>query len=655
MKENILDKVANLLKSNSNYVTDNGELLKAKVYSDIMTMNEDLLKLLLSDEDIEKTFFININGTLVFDKQKFAWLIDSKEFLPDSYTAYTNKIGLTSNNDFISNKNDVVLDFPYKDCILEGGQTKDDQNRKEIFYNETLAQDEIRRMLDPKVFTNAKRYTKDGVEEGITFNEDDNLIIKGNNLIALASLLKRYEGQVKCIYIDPPYNTGSDSFNYNDNFNHSSWLTFMKNRLELAKKLLRNDGVIFVQCDDNEQAYLKVLMDDIFGNENFINCISVKMSTPSGVKMSHLNKKIIKTKEYILCYTKDKEYVTFNAQYIIKDEYDWEYTHYIEKNGSSDIKDWRVINLKDALIKNNIISNKNEKISMNDTKFKEFYLNNSDIIWARGRHHNIPKDICQQSKEDKEHIFAYSTGDTVQYAYRGRRMAFLSKTVKNCLNKDGEVVTDIATAICDFWEFINTGKLFSEGGVEFVNAKKPELILFTILSMSTNRNDVVLDFHLGSGTTAAVAHKMGRRYIGVEQMDYIEDITIERLKKVIDGDQGGISKSVNWQGGGSFVYCELKENAQELIGLIQACDETNIKEIKEKIYNDDRIIPYLTKNELLDTDKDFEELSLEDKKKALITLVDKNKLYVNYYDIDNKDYEISEDERRFSKSFYEVK
>lgn len=202
MKENILDKVANLLKSNSNYVTDDGELLKAKVYSDIMTMNEALLKLLLSDEDIKKTFFTNINDTLVFDKQKFAWLIDSKEFLPDSYTAYTNKIGLTSNNDFIANNNDVVLDFPYKDCILEGGQTKDDQDRKEIFYNETLAQDEIRGMLDPKVFTNAKRYTKDGVEEGITFNEDDNLIIKGNNLIALASLLKRYEGQVKCIYIE---------------------------------------------------------------------------------------------------------------------------------------------------------------------------------------------------------------------------------------------------------------------------------------------------------------------------------------------------------------------------------------------------------------------------------------------------------------------
>lgn len=290
MKENILDKVASLLKSNSNYITDDGELLKAKVYSDIMTMNEDLLKLLLSDEDIKKTFFTNINGTLVFDKQKFAWLIDSKEFLPDSYTAYTNKIGLTSNNDFIANKNDVVLDFPYKDCVLEGGQTKDDQNRKEIFYNETLAQDEIRRMLDPKVLTNAKRYTKDGIEEGITFNEDDNLIIKGNNLVALASLLKRYEGQVKCIYIDPPYNTGNDSFNYNDNFNHSSWLTFMKNRLELAKKLLRSDGYIVIQTDDSEQAYLKVLCDDIFGKMNYVNIVSVVLK----IMLAHLAEERIK-------------------------------------------------------------------------------------------------------------------------------------------------------------------------------------------------------------------------------------------------------------------------------------------------------------------------------------------------------------------------
>nr|WP_308436020.1 site-specific DNA-methyltransferase [Mycoplasmopsis bovis] len=128
-------------------------------------------------------------------------------------------------------------------------------------------------MLSPKVLGSAKKYSKNGIEEINQFSENDNLIIKGNNLIALASLLKRYEGKVKCIYIDPPYNTGNDSFNYNDKFNHSSWLVFMKNRLELAKRLLRDDGVIFVQCDDNEQAYLKVLMDEIFEKNNHYGMI----------------------------------------------------------------------------------------------------------------------------------------------------------------------------------------------------------------------------------------------------------------------------------------------------------------------------------------------------------------------------------------------
>lgn len=216
--KNIFDTVADLLLTNDKYKAEDGKLLKAVVYSDVMAMNETLLTLLLSNEDVKETFFKDVQGTLVFDKQKFAWFMESKEFLPDSYTSYTNKIGLTHNGNFISQTNDVVLDFPYKDCVLEGGQDKDDQKRSEIFYNETIVSDKISRMLAPKVFTNAKRYTAVGekdltgeldphtiqVEEetGITLNDDDNLIIKGNNLIALASLLKRYEGKVKCIYIE---------------------------------------------------------------------------------------------------------------------------------------------------------------------------------------------------------------------------------------------------------------------------------------------------------------------------------------------------------------------------------------------------------------------------------------------------------------------
>ncbi|MCU9940249.1 site-specific DNA-methyltransferase [Mycoplasmopsis felis] len=280
MNKNIFQTTKEILMNNPKYISEDNKLLKAKVYSDVMTMNKDLLSLLLSNNDIKQRFFTEINGTLIFDKQKFAWFIDSKEFLPNSYTRYTNKIGLTHNGEFLSKTNDVVLDFPYKDCVLEGGQNKDDQKRDEIFYNEIIASDEINQMLAPKVLSNAKRYTKDGVQENISFDENDNLIIKGNNLIALASLLKRYEGKVKCIYIDPPYYFNStreeDTFLYNSNFKLSTWLNFMKNRLDLAKKILKNDGFIFLQISDDGYAYLKILMDEVFGNNNYINTIIVK-------------------------------------------------------------------------------------------------------------------------------------------------------------------------------------------------------------------------------------------------------------------------------------------------------------------------------------------------------------------------------------------
>ncbi|WP_330130823.1 site-specific DNA-methyltransferase, partial [Haemophilus influenzae] len=171
------------------------------------------------------------------------------------------------------------------------------------------------RLFDAKAFSKFSRYTADGkqaVGEIKHYSDGtpaENLIIKGNNLIALHSLAKQFKGKVKLIYIDPPYNTETDSFAYNDKFSHSTWLTFMKNRLEIAQELLKDDGLIFVQCDDNEQAYLKVLMDEVFGRENFINTIAVKMSTPSGVKMSHVSKKIIKVKEHIICFAKNKDLI----------------------------------------------------------------------------------------------------------------------------------------------------------------------------------------------------------------------------------------------------------------------------------------------------------------------------------------------------------
>lgn len=572
--KNIFDTVADLLLTNDKYKAEDGKLLKAVVYSDVMAMNETLLTLLLSNENVKETFFKDVQGTLVFDKQKFAWFMESKEFLPDSYTSYTNKIGLTHNGNFISQTNDVVLDFPYKDCVLEGGQDKDDQKRSEIFYNETIASDEISRMLAPKVFTNAKRYTAVGEkdltgeldpdtiqvkeETGITFNDDDNLIIKGNNLIALASLLKRYEGKVKCIYIDPPYNTKNDSFNYNDSFNHSTWLTFMKNRLELARKLLREDGTIFVQCDDNEQAYLKVLMDSIFGRNNFQAEIVWVLEGASGYKS--LVNNYVRGHESILFYSKSN-YFNFNKIYLPYSE----------------------------------------------------------------------KQIKRFSKLDDS----------------GRRYKPITKTRRLYLDEaKGVPLTDVWTDIASFQTIVNSPERTG------FDTQKPEKLIERIIETLTTTHDLVLDFHLGSGTTAAVAHKMGRRYIGVEQMDYIQDITVERLKKVLEGEQGGISKAQNWHGGGSFVYCELKENANTLITTIQNATEDTIESVKASIYADERIVPYLTKQELADADKDFENLKLEEKKQALIKLVDKNKLYVNASDMDDESYHVSDDDKKFTKSFY---
>ena len=217
--EKLNDVLVKLLKTDVRYFTDDGEFLRNAVYEDAMKMDSSLIKLLLTNDICKARFFTEVDGVLVFDKIAFGWVINNRQFLPDSYTSYKNKIGLTdSNSDSLASSNNVVLSFPYKDCVLEGGQSREDQKRSEVFYNEILAPEEVDRLLYPKVFTGAKRFSKSGVEENIEYREDDNLIIKGNNLLAISSLLQRYEGEIKLIYIDPPYNTGNDSFEFIDAF-----------------------------------------------------------------------------------------------------------------------------------------------------------------------------------------------------------------------------------------------------------------------------------------------------------------------------------------------------------------------------------------------------------------------------------------------------
>ncbi|WP_306496999.1 site-specific DNA-methyltransferase [Corynebacterium striatum] len=321
-----LQELEAVLKSDERFVSQDGQLLKPRVRDAVSLLDAKLIHSLVASPLLKEHFFENVDGITIFDQEKFMWVVSSKEFLPDSYTAYRNKIGLSANDHvLISASSEVTLVWPYKDCVLEGGQDKEDEHRDEIFYNETLAPDEVTRLLAPKAFCNATRYTAEGKERLTEFDENENLLIKGNNLLALSSLLERYEGQVKCIYIDPPYNTGGDSFNYNDSFNHSSWLTFMRNRLGFARKLLCQDGVIYVHCDDNEQAYLKVLMDQVFGRENFI--ASAPRKTGAGAAANRANYVLRRPYDFILIYGKEKLQVQFTKinkgtkSYPHKDEY----------------------------------------------------------------------------------------------------------------------------------------------------------------------------------------------------------------------------------------------------------------------------------------------------------------------------------------------
>lgn len=632
LKTSIYTELHKALLENQKYKSKDSEpkLLRNSVIEDALKMDKELIQILLNNPKLKSKFFTEINDVLVFDKVKFTYVINNKEFLPDSYTRFKQKIGLIdSKGDFISDSNDVVLSFPYKDCVLEGGQTKEDQKKDEIFYNETLAPDEVDCLLAPKVFTNAKRYTKEGGTVITEFKDDDNLLVKGNNLLVLSCLLKRYEGKIKLIYIDPPYNTDNDSFRYNDSFNHSTWLTFMKNRLELAKKLLRMDGVICVQCDDNEQAYLKVLMDGIFGNDKFVNCVAVKSSETSGPKMSHVEKKLPKIKDYLLIYKNDdfkyNQVVTTKTAEEIKN-YSKYYTKFIENfDSESDVTKWKIRDIKEYFKSNNLKSD--------EQSILKFKLDNAKRVIYRTGNKSL-----ESADYDSSPNKCIRVNDKV--CWEGKEMLFLSNHTTEKL--------------CDMWMDLSTINQKIEGGVVLDNGKKTEMLLKRIIDLTTMPNDIVCDFFAGTNTTGCVAHKLKRKWISVEQLDYIYDLTLKRSLNVLKGDPTGISKDVNWQGGGSFVYCELKELNQEFVRKIHnsSSEELNdlYKTISESNFISTNVDPkVLFSNQTLE---DFNQLSDIDKKNLLLKLLDLNMLYVNYSDIEDKNYEISDADKQFTRSFY---
>ncbi|MCX6811488.1 MAG: site-specific DNA-methyltransferase, partial [Candidatus Berkelbacteria bacterium] len=312
MTEEFYKKIELLLKKDKRFVDQEGDLLKNKIIDKAYKADENLVELLLSDKKIKEKFFSKIRDVWVFNINDFVSYIQDKNFLANSYTKYQNKIGLNIGGKFLKERDEVALVWPFKDCVLEGGMTKEDEKRKEIFFNEILAQDEIDQLFAPKVLTNWKRYSASGVipaKAGIQLKRDkdgtirENLIIKGNNLLALHSLKQQFQGKIKLIYIDPPYNPNSvaNTFTYNNSFNHSTWLTFMKNRLEVAADLLSENGIICIAIDHNELLYLGLLGDEIFNRENRLGIISV-VHNPGGRQDDEF---FSTSSEFMLVYAKD--------------------------------------------------------------------------------------------------------------------------------------------------------------------------------------------------------------------------------------------------------------------------------------------------------------------------------------------------------------
>lgn len=584
-------EIETLLKSIPEFLTEEKELRYNKIKEMAENGDVKLLEPLMKDERIKSAFFTPILDSFVFKTKEF------KEFLDysssnNSYSQYLGKkIGLYMGDSALTDRSEVVLNFPFKDCVLEGGQRKEDgldtyftydektgdyvektDKRREVFFNETLAKDEIDSLFSPKVFCNVKKFTKDGEETYTKFernsevnrkrglSEDtitDNLVIKGNNLLALHSLKKEFEGKVKLIYIDPPYNTGSDDFKYNDHFNHSSWLTFMKNRLEVARELLRDDGAIYVQVDYHEAHYLKVLMDSVFGSENFQREIIWRIGWLSGYKT--IDNNWIRNHDTILFYSKNKNCLDFHKFYIPKE-------------------DFKKIAVSEA-----------EKYPIED-------------VWNGNEYDDLNSIAI---------------------------VSFSGETVSKLLNKEDEV-----------------------------KGQKSEKLIERIIKAHTVESEIVLDMFSGTGTTGAVSHKLNRQFILFEQLTEHIDITNRRLMKVIEGEQSGISKKNNWQGGGSFVYLELAEKNEKAMRLISACKNYDeLVSIFENLSTKYFLHYNVRVNEFINKickEDNFKKLSLERQKEMFARMLDLNQLYVNFDDRNDKDSGLSENDIKATEDFYQI-
>ncbi len=661
-----------------------------------------ILSLLFADETLKEKFFVKIGESYVFRNRDFQFFLEENK-VDNSYTKYKNRIGLSDGKRFLKDNKEVVLNFPFKDCTLEGGQSTEEgqdsyfeiagqarndghshsaldaespeiynqkqAKRKEIFFNEILAADEIDRLKDEKALVNWQRFDVDdknvGTDPRVCPNENgqtnlhdgqthrfvpteikrdqngtikENLIIKGNNLLALYSLKKQFAKKIKLIYIDPPYNTGGDAniFTYNNNFNHSTWLTFMKNRLEVARELLREDGFIAIAIDHCELGYLIVLADEIFGRENRLGIITVVHNAggrPDATFFSVSN-------EYMLVYAKNKSYAKLK-NFDLPDEKSKKYRY----------KDDKGFYKLDIFHRASHNSNREDRPNL---FYPIFYSKEKNILSTIKKENFI--EIYPIDNHGNEKCWRWSKERTqenieelVIKKIKNQYRIFAKSRLEN--NKGDKPRT--------FW---NDSKYSGSSGSillsKLLGHSKPLSFpksLYTILDtlkLTTEKDDIILDFHAGSGTTGHAVLALNkedggnRKFILVEQLDQHIDICKERIQKVLE------KENIN----DSFVYCEIakwNEQAREQILACQSLEQlkTFFSEMVDKYFLNYNLKIKEFQEKVLQEDE-FKNLPLNKQKEIFITMLDNNQMYVCRSEMEDAKFGISEEDIEMTREFY---
>ena len=397
-----------------------------------------------------------------------------------------------------------------------------------------------------------------------------NMLIQGDNLEALKALLPFFAARVKCIYIDPPFNTGQAFENYDDNMEHTIWLGLMYARFDMHRELLCEAGTIAIHLDDEELAYGIAMLDEIFGRRNRVNLVTFRQGAAVGHKA--INPGLVTVTNYIVIYAKDRQGAWRSNRVFTRRGRDTRYASFIE-NLDEPYSGWRLIPLSKAFGSARGMSAREAKKSLEDHyegALNDFVLENADrvIRTARPDYDGVgqaTRNLIVESRKSPQQVFLQRREDYSDiYLCNGERWLFYRDKLKDI---DGERVA--GEPLTNLWDDLLSNNLHNEGGVKFPKGKKPEALVRRVLELYSDEGDLVLDSFLGSGTTAAVAHKMGRRYIGIEMGDHASQLCAPRLKRVIEGEQGGISKGVGWRGGGGFRFYRLGPPAFDAEGRIR--------------------------------------------------------------------------------------